>query len=174
MFFTLLGLFCCSGAFSSRGEPGLLLPAPAPHCGVCSCCRAQPLGPQASVTAAWGSAVAHCGVCSCCRAQPLGAWASITAAWGSAVAHCSVCSCCRAQPLGAQASVTAAWGSAVAEPGVSSVGSVVVVQGFSCSAAHGIFPDQELNPCSLHCLVDSYPPHHQGSPIFLFTLLVFN
>ena len=146
MFFTLLGLFCCSGAFSSCGEPGLLLPAPAPHCGVCSCCRAQPLGPRASGTAAWGSAVAHC----------------------------SVCSCCRAQPLGAQASVTAAWGSAVAEPGVSSVGSVVVVQGFSCSAAHGIFPDQELNPCSLHCLVDSYPPHHQGSPIFLFTLLVFN
>ena len=28
--------------------------------------------------------------------------------------------------------------------------SVVVVKGLSCSTACGIFPDQELNECSLH------------------------
>ena len=34
-------------------------------------------------------------------------------------------------------------------------GSVVVAHGPSCSAACGIFPDQGLNPCSLHWQADS-------------------
>ena len=42
-------------------------------------------------------------------------------------------------------------------------GSVVVAHGPSCSAACGIFPDQGLNPCSLHWQADSQPLRHQGS-----------
>ena len=42
--------------------------------------------------------------------------------------------------------------------------SVAVAHGLSCSAACGIFPDQGLNPCSLHWQADSYPLGHQGSP----------
>ena len=38
----------------------------------------------------------------------------------------------------------------------------------SCSAACGIFPDQELNPCLLHWQVDSLPLSEQGSPGFNF------
>ena len=44
-------------------------------------------------------------------------------------------------------------------------GSVVVVQGFSCSMACGIFLDQGSNPCPLHWQMDSNPLYHQGSPI---------
>ena len=33
--------------------------------------------------------------------------------------------------------------------------SVVVMHGFSCSVACGIFPDQGLNPCTLHWQADS-------------------
>jgi hypothetical protein len=36
-------------------------------------------------------------------------------------------------------------------------GSIVVVQGLSCSMAYGIFLDQGLNPCLLHCQADSSP-----------------
>ena len=43
--------------------------------------------------------------------------------------------------------------------------SVVVVEGLSCSAACGIFPDQGSNPCSLHQQVDSLSLDHQRSPI---------
>ena len=43
-------------------------------------------------------------------------------------------------------------------------GSVVVVRGPSCSAACGIFPDRDTNPCPLHWQADSQPLHHQGSP----------
>ena len=45
-------------------------------------------------------------------------------------------------------------------------GSVVVAHGPSCSTACGIFPDQGLNPCSLHWQADSQPLRHQGSPTF--------
>ena len=45
------------------------------------------------------------------------------------------------------------------------VGSVVVVHGLSCSAACRIFLDQGSNPCFLHWQADSYPLHHQGSPV---------
>ena len=30
------------------------------------------------------------------------------------------------------------------------------------SAACGVFPGERLNPCALHCQVDSYPLDHQG------------
>ena len=43
-------------------------------------------------------------------------------------------------------------------------GSVVVAHGPSCSAAFGIFPDQDSNPCPLHWQADSQPLRHQGSP----------
>ena len=54
-------------------------------------------------------------------------------------------------------------------------GSVVVAHGPSCSAACGIFPDQDSNPCPLHWQADSQPLCHQGSPriIFLNRLLLF-
>ena len=52
-------------------------------------------------------------------------------------------------------------------------GSVAVAQGFSYPSSCGIFLDQDLNPCHLHWQVDSYPPHHQGSPRNIF-LIVFN
>ena len=42
-------------------------------------------------------------------------------------------------------------------------GSVVVAHGPSCSAAHGIFPDQGSNPRPLHWQADSQPLCHQGS-----------
>ena len=35
------------------------------------------------------------------------------------------------------------------------VASLVTEHGLSCSAACGIFPDQESNPCPLHWQVDS-------------------
>ena len=35
--------------------------------------------------------------------------------------------------------------------------SVVVAHRLSCPEAHGIFPDQESNPCSLHWQADSQP-----------------
>ena len=40
-------------------------------------------------------------------------------------------------------------------------GSVVVVHRLSCSAACGIFPDQESNLSPLHWQADSYPLYHQ-------------
>ena len=57
-------------------------------------------------------------------------------------------------------------------------GSVVVAHGPSCSAACGIFPDQDSSPCPLHWQADSHPLCHQGSPhvtlrFFSFTT-VFN
>ena len=47
-------------------------------------------------------------------------------------------------------------------------GSVIVAHGPSCSAAHGILPDQGSNPCLLHWQADSQPLRHQGSPIIIF------
>ena len=46
-------------------------------------------------------------------------------------------------------------------------GSVIVAHGPSCSAACGIFPDQDSNPCPLHWQADSTtaPP---GKPLPLF------
>ena len=39
-----------------------------------------------------------------------------------------------------------------------------MAHGLSYSAACGIFPDQDSNPCPLHWQADSKPLHHQGSP----------
>ena len=36
------------------------------------------------------------------------------------------------------------------------MGPAVVAHRVSCSVACGIFPDQGLNPCPLHCKVKSY------------------
>ena len=49
-----------------------------------------------------------------------------------------------------------------------SAGSVVMAHGLSCSAACGIFLDWGSNLCPLHWQADSYPLHHQGSPILIF------
>ena len=49
-------------------------------------------------------------------------------------------------------------------------GSVVVAHWPSCSAACGIFPDQDSNPCPLHWQADSQPLRHQGSPMIHFEL----
>ena len=45
--------------------------------------------------------------------------------------------------------------SVVVARGLQSAGSVVVVHGLSCSAACGIFLDQDSNPCPLHWQADS-------------------
>ena len=47
-------------------------------------------------------------------------------------------------------------------------GSVIVAHGPSCSAACGIFPDQDSNLCPLHWQADSQPLRHQGSPALPF------
>ena len=52
-------------------------------------------------------------------------------------------------------------------------GSVVVAHGLSCSAACGIFPDQGSNPCPLHRQADSQPLRHQGSPVPVFSFLMW-
>ena len=80
--------------------------------------------------------------------------------WSS---HCHGFFCCGAQTLGAWASV------------VSTCRLVVTAHGLSCSAACGIFLDQESNPCSLHWQEDSYPLYHWRIPriYFLNTLLYF-
>ena len=52
----------------------------------------------------------------------------------------------------------------VASTGSRHTGSVIVAHGPSSSAACGIFPDQDSNPCPLHWQADSQPLHHQGSP----------
>ena len=52
----------------------------------------------------------------------------------------------------------------VVEPGLKSTGSVAVPLGLSCSAAHGICPDQGSNlPRLLHWQAESSPLSHQGS-----------
>ena len=40
--------------------------------------------------------------------------------------------------------------SVIAAPRLESTGSVVAAHGLICVAAHGTFPEQELNPCLLH------------------------
>ena len=43
--------------------------------------------------------------------------------------------------------------------------SEVAVSGLSCSSSHGIFLDQEANPCPLNWHADSQPQDQHGSPI---------
>ena len=75
-------------------------------------------------------------------------WVLVAARGLSLVVESGGYSCCRAWALGTRASVVVA-------RGLQNVGSVVVVQGLSCSAACGIFPDQGSNPCPLHWQADS-------------------
>ena len=56
LFLAVLGLCCCTQAFSSCGEPGATL-----------CC---------------GALTSHCGGFACCGARALGAWASVVVAHG--------------------------------------------------------------------------------------------
>ena len=80
-----------------------------------------------------------------CRAQALGSRTSgVAAPW---ISSCSV------QPSGL-------WASAVQH-----AGPVVVAHGLSCSTAHGIFPDQGWNLCTLRWQADSYPSRCQVSPL---------
>ena len=60
--------------------------------------------------------------------------------------------------------------SLVAEHGLQSAGSVVVAHGLSCSAACGIFLDQDSNPCPLHWQADSQPLRHQGSSLAILLM----
>ena len=53
-------------------------------------------------------------------------------------------------------------------------GSVIVAHGPSCSAACGILPDQDSNPCPLHWQADSQPLCHQGSPSISFYFTCFS
>ena len=62
-----------------------------------------------------------------------------------------------------RASVVAIHRLGVVAHGLQSWGSVLKVQGLSCSVECGIFSDQESNPCLLHWQADSYPLYHQGS-----------
>ena len=48
--------------------------------------------------------------------------------------------------------------------------SLVVEHRFSCSAAHGIIPDQGSNQCPLHWQVDSLPLDSQEIPLFPFLI----
>ena len=78
-----------------------------------------------------------------------------------------------AASLVAEPRLQGAWASVVAAPGLKSTGSIAVVHRHSCSTAYGIFPDQGSNLCPLSWQADSYPLHHQGSPILnLFFLLL--
>ena len=63
-------------------------------------------------------------------------------------------------------------GAVVAARGFSSVDSVVVAQGLSCSSACGIFPGQGWSLCPLHWQADSYPLCHQGSPPLPFSVFI--
>ena len=49
-----------------------------------------------------------------------------------------------------------------------STGSVVVLNGLSCSSVCGIFLDQGWNPCPLHWQVNSLPLSHRGSRSYAF------
>ena len=88
---------------------------------------------------------------------------SLAAASGSySLLRCTSFSGWGAQALGAQASAAAAlvlssFGFWALELGLSSRGARA-----SCSAACGVFLDQDL--CPLHWQEDSCPLHHQGSP----------
>ena len=79
--------------------------------------------------------------------------------------RCTGFSCCGTWLQGGWASIVTSQGSVVAAPGLQSTGSVFVAHMPSCSKACGIFLHQGSNACSLPWQVDSYPLHHQGSPV---------
>ena len=97
----------------------------------------------------------HCSA-FCCGAQALGSWASVVPAHGSVVAACWL--------VGTQASVVVAHG-------LWSEGSVVVVQGLSCSEAGRIFLGPGLTePVSLALagrFLSTVPPGKSSTENFL-------
>ena len=85
----------------------------------------------------------------CCRGFALvveNKGCSLVAVHGILITVTSLC--CRAWALGPV-------GSVVMAPSLQSTGSIIVAYGLSCSAACGIFLDQEQNPCLLHWQTDS-------------------
>ena len=86
--------------------------------------------------------------------------------WGSSscsvrASYCSGVSCCEARTLGTEPSVVVAWG-------LRSCGTWAY-----CPMACGIFLDQKLNSCPLHCPADSLPLSCHGSPQNIFFGLSF-
>ena len=66
------------------------------------------------------------------------------------------------------AGLSLSWPLLLRSKGSRRAGSVIVAHGPSCSAACGIFPDQDSNPRPLHWQADSQPLRHQGSPGYAF------
>ena len=95
-------------------------------------------------------------LCCCTRVflqllQRVGA----TSLFSAHASHCSGFSCSehRLQAHGLQQLQRV--GTVVAALGLQITSSAAVVHGLSCSVACGIFPDQGLKPCPLHCKGDS-------------------
>ena len=136
LFLAVLGFCCYAWAFSSCGKVG--------EGGLLATCIA------------W---IFHCGGFSCCGVQSLGMQASVVVAWGL--------SSCNVRTLGRKGfSHCRAWAQLLQLTGSRAWASVVVEHGLSCSAACGIFLDQESNLCPLHRQVDCKPLDHQVSPLF--------
>jgi len=64
------------------------------------------------------------------------------------------------------------WASVVAAPRLWSSGSVILVQGLSCSVQCGILPDQGSNSCAKNWQADSSPLSHQGIPNNFFSFAI--
>ena len=79
--------------------------------------------------------------------------------------HCSSFLCCGAQRLGHSGfSSCSSWAQQLQVLGSRTTGLIAVVHRLTGPAAGGIFPNQESNPCLLHCKADSLPLSHQESP----------
>ena len=110
----------------------------------------------------------------CCTGSSLysgfsscGKWGLLSSCgvWSS---RCGGFSCCVAQTLQCTGfSSFCMWAhSVVSAPRLQSTGSIVVVHGFSCSMAYGIFLDQGSNMYFPHWQTDSLALSHQGKPGF--------
>ena len=75
---------------------------------------------------------------------------------------------------GTQASVVVAQGSVAEAARLKSITSVIVVYGFSCSLACGIFSDRGSSLCFQHWQANSSSLSHQGSPSFAYFLMFCN
>ena len=75
-------------------------------------------------------------------------------------AYCAIVPRARASHFISLASPVAAYRLQQLQP----MGLVFAAHRPSCSLACGFFPDQGLNPCSLHWQVDAHPPHHRDIP----------
>ena len=89
-------------------------------------------------------------------------------------AYCGGFSCCRALALRHASFKLWHKGSVAEAARLKSTASVVVVHGFSCSSACGIFSDQGSNPCFQHWQENSSSLSYQGSPNFAYFLMFCN